>query len=183
MIKENRIIDNKAEEMLDIVDINDNVVGIESRESYKDKGYNPQGKYVRVVNCFIINSENKIWCPVRSANKRSFPNSMDFSCGGYVQSGETYIEAMVEEIKEENGIKVELNKLIQLDKLTPKDENMNVFMGLFKYVTDEPIVFSEKDFSSAQWLTINELIEKLENGFPAKNHLLPVLLKYRDKIT
>lgn len=177
-----RVVDDKKAEILDIVDENDNVVGQESRESFRDKAFNPQGKFARIVNCFIINSHNKIWCPIRSANKRSFPNSMDFSCGGYVQSGETYQEAMIAELKEENNLDVKPEELSLIAKLTPKEDGLNVFMGLYKVKTDNPITYSQKDFSEAEWLTVDQIIEKLKKGFPAKNHLLPVLLKFKDQL-
>ncbi len=180
MLLKYRVIDNKKEEMLDIVDEHDHVVGQENRETYRDQAFNPQGKYVRIVNCFIVNKEHKIWTPIRSPNKRSFPNAIDFSCGGYVQAGETYQEAIISEIEEENNLTVKPEDLVFLGKLTPTDDQVNVFMGVYKYVTNGPIDFNPKDFTSAQWLTKEELIAKIQGGFPCKNHLLSTLLKYQD---
>lgn len=182
MLLQYRVIDNKKKEMLDIVDINDNVISVESRESFKDKAFNPQGKYVRVVNCFILNKKGQIWIPIRSPNKRSFPNSLDFSCGGYVQSGEAYKDAMISEMREETNIVVDSSKLELLGKLTPLNDLINVFMEVYKYVTDQDIDYNKSDFTSAQWYTKDELLTKLKSGFPAKNHLLPVLLKFQDQL-
>jgi len=180
MLLQYRVIDNKKEEMLDIVDVHDHVVGVESRETFKDKDFNPKGQYVRVVNCFIVNSEHKIWSPIRSPNKRSFPNSLDFSCGGYVQSGETYRQAMISEIKEENNIKVKSKELILLGKLTPLDDVINVFMEVYKLITDKEINYNKDDFTSAEWLSKDELISKIQEGFPCKKHLLSMLIKFQD---
>lgn len=182
MLLQYRVIDNKKEEMLDIVDQDDKVVGVESRESFKDDDFNQKGQYVRVVNCFIINPEHKIWTPTRSPHKRSFPNAIDFSCGGYVQSGESYIHAAIAEIQEETNISVNPDDLMLLGKLTPLDDLINVFMEVYKYITDQEIYFNKDDFSSAEWLTKEEFLKKLQSGTPAKKHLLPVFLKFQNQL-
>jgi isopentenyldiphosphate isomerase len=182
MLLQYRVVDNKKDELLDIVDINDQVVGVEPRQSFKDSSFNPIGKFVRVVNCFIVNNEHKIWIPIRSPNKRSFPNSFDFSCGGYVQSGETYEQAMVAEIKEENNIETTPDQLTFLGKLTPKDKAINVFMGVYKLNINSEINYNKDDFTSAEWLCADEIISKIKQGFPTKSHLLTVINKFKDQL-
>lgn len=76
-------------EYLDLVDEDDNVIGVEDRNII----YAKELRNFRVINIIIMNSDNKIIVPKRSGNRRIFPNCYDFSVGGHVSSGETYEEA------------------------------------------------------------------------------------------
>jgi isopentenyldiphosphate isomerase len=82
------------DELLDIVDQNDKVIGRKLRsEIYENKMSN-----FRVVNAFLINDNGQLWIPRRSANKRIFPSCLDTSMGGHVSSGETYEDAFKREL-------------------------------------------------------------------------------------
>ena len=77
---------NHTEEILDLVDDNDNVIGSKPRSEIYTEGLHN----FRVVNAFVINSKGKIWVPRRAADKRLFPLSLDMSMGGHVETGESY---------------------------------------------------------------------------------------------
>jgi len=182
MLLKYRVVDNKKTEMLDIVDEHDNIIGKTDRLNYKDQNFVPEKKFARTVGCFIVNGDNMILTPTRSPNKRSFPNALDFSCGGYVQSGETYDDAIIGELKEESNLNVSQEDLIFLGKLTPLDDLINVFMGVYKYVTNSEIDYNKEDFTKVEWLTCEEFIKKIQNGIPCKNTLLPALLKFQSSL-
>lgn len=57
-----------SEEILDLVNENDEVIGSKSRSDIYAEGL----KNFRVVNAFVINSKGKLWIPRRAANKRLF---------------------------------------------------------------------------------------------------------------
>lgn len=82
--------------MLDVVDDNDNVIGKEERNTALKKGM----KNFRVINIFVFNFEGKIIVPLRSSNRRIFPNCYDFSVGGFVTSGESYEKTAYKELEE-----------------------------------------------------------------------------------
>ncbi|MHC5743961.1 MAG: NUDIX domain-containing protein [Nostoc sp.] len=85
------------DEILDIVDEIDYVIGQNKRsEIYRQRLCN-----FRVVNAFVINSLGQLWIPRRSAHKSIFPLCLDVSMGGYVETGETYEDALQRELKEE----------------------------------------------------------------------------------
>ena len=66
------------DEILDIVDENDCVIGQKKRsEIYRQRLCN-----FRVVNAFVVNSLGQLWIPRRSAHKSIFPFCIDVSMGG-----------------------------------------------------------------------------------------------------
>ena len=82
-------------EYLDLVDENDNVIGKEDRNVIYQKNW----RNFRVINIMIFTSDNKIIVPIRSANRRVFPNCYDCSVGGHVSSGELMSKLRIENLK------------------------------------------------------------------------------------
>src|SRR5688572_22273564 len=80
------LINEDNNELLDIVDANDNVIGQKKRADIYREG-KPN---FRVVNVFAENARGQLWILRRSARKSSFPYGLDMSVGGHVKSGETY---------------------------------------------------------------------------------------------
>ena len=62
------------------------------------------------VCVWIINSNDEILLQTRN-NQVMFPNMMDISFSGHIQTGETSLEAAMREGKEELGIDLEIDKL------------------------------------------------------------------------
>ncbi len=114
-------------EYMDLVNADDEVVGKDDRDAIYAKGL----KNYRVVNIFVFNPKGEVLLPMRDSTRRIFPNCYDFSCGEYVESGETYEQAAI------RGLKEELNlahvKLIPIGKLTPQD-GVSSFMKIYKVI-------------------------------------------------
>jgi len=147
------------DEIQDIVDEGDNVVGKETRHNIWKKGLEHN---VRVVNVFISTSEAKILVPKRAMNKKTWPGRYDFSCGENVLSGETYEEAAQRGLLEELGIKnIELESL---GKLTPRN-GVSCFMMIFKAVYSGKISeFDKAEVSKVYWLSLDEIGTLLESN-------------------
>jgi 8-oxo-dGTP pyrophosphatase MutT (NUDIX family) len=170
------------EEILDIVDANDTVIGQIARADYYNT--NPKPGYVRAVNLFLINSEGKIWVPRRASSQVIKPNALDFSAGGHVSAGETYELSMLREAEEELGIKITPDKLINLGKLPPEDSpgRRDYFSECFAYYSDEEPQYTKDEFSAHEWLFPDELLAKVENGEDAKDSIkdaLKLLMDYQ----
>ncbi|NEQ49190.1 MAG: hypothetical protein F6K11_03530, partial [Leptolyngbya sp. SIO3F4] len=93
MDQANQAINPKSispDELIDIVDRDDNVIGQKKRSVIIQE----QLSNYRVINAFLINSKQELWIPRRTAHKAIFPNGLDVSVGGYVESGESYAMAM-----------------------------------------------------------------------------------------
>ncbi len=99
------------------------------------------GDWHKGIHIWIIKG-NKILLQKRSPWKDSFPNCFDVSCGGHVNSGDTYNGTAIKELKEELGINVSNKDLIFLEKRkhktrdTPRkvinNEIINVYVLNFK---------------------------------------------------
>lgn len=167
---------NKTE-MLDLVDENDKVIEVLSR----DKIYANNLKYVRVVEAFIYNSDGKIWIPIRHDKKRIAPGGFDVGVGGHVEHGETYLDAFRKETQEELGWDIESMNYHRVGKFGPKD-GLNTVSMLYEINTDLTPQLNSDDFVSAQWLTPQEVADKIKSGHKAKSNLLTLLeLVYKTK--
>lgn len=153
-------------ELLDLVDENDKVIGSIERTNVK-KLFNVSGKYVRYAECFIQNSEGKLWVPRRQANKRIAPSGLDFSASEHVQAGEDYLTAITRGLEEELNLKVKASDLKHVGRLTPI-HGRPFFCDIYLLEQNEVPSYNKLDFSGYKWLSPEELIALLEQGEVAK---------------
>lgn len=144
-------------EMLDLVDENDNIIGsIERNIALKEQKNN-----IRVINIFITTSDNKIIVPLRSSNRRIFPNCYDFSVGGFVTSGDDYEKTAYKELDEELGIKNV--KLEEIGYFKPWDINTACFSKLYRLYYDGYLDYDKDGISEILYFTKEEIKDKLIN--------------------
>jgi isopentenyldiphosphate isomerase len=172
---------NSDDELLDLVDAQDHVIGtiryadVRGATSLTDH-------FIRAASCFIRNSEGKLWIPKRTADKQIAPNGLDYSAGGHVQSGESYIAGMIRELAEETGIKASEHDLEYIGKLSPTEAVPYYYFGaIYLYNSNITPDYNPHDFVGFEWLDPTELRQRLLGGVPAKDSLLPsvdMLLAY-----
>lgn len=153
-------------EWLDLVNKQDEVVGRISREEAWSKR-----QPVRVINAFIINSQGQLWIPRRTAHKRLFPNSLDMSVGGHVESGEDYLACFKRETQEELNLNVDDVQWREIAYFSPFTTPLSAFMRVYEIQTDQTPDYNKADFSEAFWLTPRQVLQRIENGDPAKGDL------------
>lgn len=162
-----------AEEILDLVDENDDVIGQMSRKEIYEKGLHNY----RVVHGFVVNGEGKIWIPKRTMTKKIYPGALDYSSAGHVEAGETYDESFARETSEELNIDVTATTWRQLGKLTPA-EGAHCFQMVYEVRSDVSPSYNPDDFSEAFWLTPAEAVAKIEGGAYAKTDLASTIKKF-----
>ncbi len=167
-----------CDEILDIVSIEDEVIGQEKRSII----YANNLSCFRVINGFICNSEKKLWIPRRHPQKKLFPLYLDASVGGHVGAGETYLEAFIRETKEELDLDVSNYSYSRLARLTPPEHKTSAFMWVYIIRSDETPSYNTNDFISFEWLSPEEVFQKLAAGDKAKSDLLPILHEIKDKL-
>jgi len=164
---------NMPEEVLDLVNENDEVIGALSREEiYKQKLHN-----YRAVHGFVVNGEGKIWLPRRAANKKLYPSALDYSLAGHVESGESYNESFLREVFEELNITPEEMQWKQLGKLTPTD-GVHCFMMFYEIKTNETPDYNDEDFSEGLWLSPEDAVEMIEKEGRSKDELTAMIRKF-----
>ena len=71
-----------ADEIVDVVNENDEVIGQEWR-----KKCHKNGIWHRIAGVLLFDSEGKIWLQTRAKNKTVQGRSLDFSASGHIESG------------------------------------------------------------------------------------------------
>jgi len=161
----------KTDELLDLVDDQDNVIGQELRSKVWEKRI----KNVRVINAFLINDKNELWIPKRTAHKKIFPSCLDFSVGGFVMAGESYQAAFEREAQEELNIDISRLNYSMTFTLTPHEHGVSSFMHIYSIHTNSAPDYNKNDFESYRWMAIDELKAAIQNGVPIKGDLKEVL--------
>ncbi|MEE1752509.1 NUDIX hydrolase [Streptomyces sp. SP18CS02] len=90
---------NAADEILDVVDENDEVVGQAPRGEVYERGLRH-----RCVFVLARDAEDRIFVHRRTATKLVFPSLHDMFVGGVVGAGESYDDAALREAGEELGV-------------------------------------------------------------------------------
>lgn len=160
------------EEVLDLVDADDRVIGQLSRKEIYAQGLNNY----RVVHAFIRNSEGKLWIPRRSAAKKLYPSALDFSAAGHVESGETYEQALFKEVREEVGVDLNQVPFREIAYLNPNTHPVALFQKVYEIMLEEVPQYNTDDFAGYEWLTPQEIVERFNGGEQMKSDI-PAVVK------
>lgn len=171
MLMNARQIISQNDELLDLVDENDRVIGNKKRSEIYREGLSN----FRVVNAFLENSRGELLILRRSATQRLFPLSLDMSMGGHVSSGESYEDALRRELKEELDLNLDSVPCHLLGYLTPHKDGVSAFTKIYEIKTDHTPNFNQKIFTECFWLSPHDIIDRIENGDPAKDDLPKII--------
>jgi 16S rRNA (adenine1518-N6/adenine1519-N6)-dimethyltransferase len=94
------------EEIFDVVDENDRVIGQAPRSAV-----HAQKLRHRAVHIFVFNSRGELLLQKRSARKDEYPLCYTSSASGHLSAGETYEMAAPRELEEELGLTGNLERL------------------------------------------------------------------------
>ena len=166
---------DQPDEVLDLVDDQDRVIGTVTREEVGRTLLALPG-YVRAADAFIVNDRGELFVPRRSSHKKLAPGGLDFSAGEHVGAGETYVQAMVRGFEEELGLRITAADLIHIGTLDLKKLGLiPYFDAIFIYRTNEVPDYNKDDFVSHEWLPVAELLQRLRAGESAKVNMSPAL--------
>ena len=161
------------EELLDLVNEQDQVVGVITRsQAYAQNKLSS----LRAVWLLIKNQDGKFWIPRRSGTKSSNPACLDGSTVGHVSSGETYEQAMIREVCEELNFDISDMPYRFVGKLTPQTGSI-CFIQIFELevLHDFIIDYNKNDFSQFYWLSSEEIVQRAEHGEKIRNTLLAII--------
>ena len=153
------------QEILDLVDKDDNVIGTIARRDTAKPG--PHFGYIRASEAFLMNTKGQLWVPKRTLTKKISPGGYDFACAEHVGAGETYDEAIVRGFQEELNLNITIADLTPLGVLRPVGD-INYFRAIYVYKSDKAPQYNPEDFTGYEWLTPEEVLRNIANGVPAK---------------
>lgn len=131
---------SEQEEFLEVVDENDNVVGLETREKI-----HREGLLHREIHVWFFTSNGEIIFQHRAKDKDTYPDLLDATVGGHVEPNMSYEETAIKECKEETGLDVDQKKLIFLVKMRRKSFDSatgrinNTIRNQYAYLYNSPI--------------------------------------------
>lgn len=145
----------QALEVLDVVDMDDKVIGQATRREVHEKGL-----LHRAVHVFIFNSLGEIYIQRRSRLKDRYPLKLDSSAAGHVDSGETYEEAAGRELMEELGIMADLAIIL---KVQPCPETDDESVVLFEARSDQPPAPLPDEIYNGEFINPDKLSELMKS--------------------
>ncbi len=152
------------EDIFDVVDSSDSVMFTLSRSQVHALGLCHRAAHVLIFSGDA--NARKILLQKRSATKDLYPNLYTTSCSGHVDSGETYETAVVREMFEETGLRVDISELRYIGKVKPCLENGNEFTAVFEFNCPEDTKFSfnPEEVAALEWMNEREFVEKTQSS-------------------
>lgn len=106
---------NNQLELLEVVDNEDQVIGLETRGKIHQEGL-----LHREIHVWFITPNGEIIFQHRAKDKDTYPDLLDATVGGHVEPKMSYEETAIKECLEETGLNIDLRKLFFLKKMTKK---------------------------------------------------------------
>ncbi len=147
---------NDSVELIEIVDEEGNSTGrILPREEIHNRNL-----LHNEVACFVINDNKEILLEKRSPNKRYSPNKYGLTAG-HVIFGESLKAALVREIEEEIGIKVNEEDLTPIGNKEYTREETNSHITYFYYIKlnlkESDFTIQEEELTEVKWFKIDDI--------------------------
>jgi len=105
-----RDVGQSPDEIFDVVDGQDRVIGRETR-----RAIHLRGLLHRAIHVFWLRNDGRLCLQRRSYAKDKAPGLLSTSCAGHVDAGEDYQSAAVRELREELGVTVGPADLPEID--------------------------------------------------------------------
>ncbi len=143
------------EDIFDIVDELDNVIGQRARSEVHAEGLRH-----RAVHILVFNEENEVFMQKRSMSKDTWPGAWDGSCTGHVDTGEDYKQAAYREMEEELGWQP-ANELEFLFKLNPCEETGQEFIEVYRVQGNGPFRLNMEEIEVGEWMDLPNLVQRV----------------------
>jgi len=142
-------------ELRDLYDINSN----KTNKTYRKGDLIPEGYYPMVVMVVIKNSNGEFLMQKRVESKGG-----DWGVtGGHPKSGETPIEGIITEVKEELGLDFSKENFIEYDSGCDGKDCYKMYF-VTKDININDITIQQEELSEVRWFTMNELKGMVNSG-------------------
>lgn len=145
----------KTEDIFEIVDENDRVVGLAPRS----RCHGDPGLVHRVAHVLVFNGAGELLLQKRAKTKDVQPGRWDTSVGGHLDPGETYLEAAYREMREELGIEGVPLTFLYCSRIRNEFESENVATYLARF--DGEIRFAPKEIDEVRFWSGDSITRSL----------------------
>jgi isopentenyl-diphosphate delta-isomerase len=140
-----------AEEVFDVVNELDEVIGQERRSVVHRTGLRH-----RAVHVLVFNSKGELFLQKRSMTKDTFPGAWDSSASGHLDTGEDYEACAMRELGEELGWKPATVPK-PLFKLTACEETGQEFVWVYTCTGEGPFCLHPEEIERGGWFKPEEI--------------------------
>jgi isopentenyl-diphosphate delta-isomerase type 1 len=141
------------EDIFDIVNERDEVIGRELRSVVHARGL-----LHRAVHVFVFNSRGQVFLQKRSMKKDRQPGTWDSSCSGHVDSGEDYDQTAVRELREEIGLNLAATPQ-KLFKINPCEETDAEFVWVYRCENEGPFQLHPDEIETGGWFAPDKVTQ------------------------
>ena len=145
----------RADEIFDVVDDRDQVVGQEKRGEVHRLGLKH-----RAVHVLVFNQRGEVFLQKRSMQKDTFPGAWDSSASGHLDTGEEYDACATRELREEIGLVVQQPPL-RLFKLNAQAETGQEFVWVYRVESEGPFTLCPDEIERGEWVAPDELNRRI----------------------
>jgi isopentenyl-diphosphate Delta-isomerase len=140
-----------TEEIFDVVDDQDEVIGQATRKEVHQRGL-----MHRATHVLVFNSAGQIFLQKRSLNKDRQPGLWDSSASGHLNMGEGYDACAVRELQEEIGLelKTPLQRLFKLPAAPATDWE---HVWIYRCEAEGPFTLNSDEIERGGWFSADEL--------------------------
>jgi isopentenyl-diphosphate delta-isomerase len=163
-------------ELFDILDEKGNKTGIQKTK----KEMHEKGLWHQAVHVWIFNSKGEILFQKRAKDKDYWPGLWDISVAGHVSAGETPEQAVIREMEEEIGIKVNISQLKKIE-IRKSQKNVNKLnyhnrefnpVYLFRFDGDiSKFKPKDKEVEDVKFISFDELEKELKDRKLSKTYV------------
>lgn len=143
-----REVGQSPDEIFDVVDERDTVIGREFRREIHRRGLRH-----RAVHVFWLRPDGDLCLQRRSYAKDNSPGLLSSSCAGHVDAGEDYLTAAVRELREELGVSLAPAALQEIDYAPCHAELGNEFVRSYLIGGRHATTLARFEVDSVLWRT------------------------------
>lgn len=158
-----------SEEIFDVVDEGDCVIGRERRSEVHRRGLRH-----RAAHILVFNERGEVFLQKRSMSKDRCPGVWDSSASGHLDCGEDYDACAVRELREEIGLRVSRcpARLFKLEACEATDQE---FVWVYRCRAEGPFTLHPEEIERGDWFPADEVTrwveERPEEFAPAFVHI------------
>ena len=120
----------------------------------------------KTVLCYLNKGDSYLML-YRNKKENDINKGKYIGIGGHIEKGETKEQALIREVKEEIGLDIPMNKLIEYKEAEVVLRETNSHTTHYYYYktnkSEDEFIIQEEELSEVKWFSIDDVIEMIKN--------------------